>query len=195
MDLVACYSGATVSTGTHRRNNGSQKYRGLLVTGIYHALHRTPLSAMLLCFLAVLIGGCAALSPNFQKPEVEVTSIEPLPAAAGNNLRFRIHLRVFNPNDSELALSGLYYTLHLAGHKVLTGTSSDLPPIAPYGQDDIVVDATASLVGSVFAAMDLIGSRRDTVPYELEAKLGLRRSIVPSITVRKEGEINLDQRM
>lgn len=154
----------------------------------------TSLKALLLGFLMVLIGGCAALSPNYQEPEVELTAIEPLPAGTGNNLRFRIHLRVFNPNDSELALSGLYYTLSLAGHKVVTGTSGDLPSIPAYGQDDITVDATASLMGSLFAAADLIGSRRDTVPYELEAKLGLRRSILPSITVRKEGQIDLQQR-
>ena len=144
--------------------------------------------------LTLLMGGCAALSPNFQKPEVEVTALEPLPAGPGNDLRFRIHLRVFNPNNSELALSGLYYTLSLAGHKVITGTSSNLPPIAPYSQDNIVVDATASVVGSIFAAMDLIRSQSETVPYELEAKLGLRKSILPSITVRKRGEIDLNQR-
>ncbi|SHE74263.1 Late embryogenesis abundant protein [Microbulbifer donghaiensis] len=153
------------------------------------AIYRLPW----LLILAVLLSGCAVLSPNFQKPEVEITSLEPLPAGPGNDLRFRIHLRVFNPNNSELALSGLYYTLSLAGNKVITGTSSNLPPIAPYGQDNITVDATASLVGSIFAAAELIGSRMDTVPYELEAKLGLRRSIVPSITVRRRGEIRLAQ--
>ncbi|WP_323844615.1 LEA type 2 family protein [Microbulbifer magnicolonia] len=146
----------------------------------------------LLLMFAILLSGCAVLSPSFQKPQVEVTSLEPLPPGPGNDLRFRIHLRVFNPNDSELALSGLYYTLSLAGHKVITGTSSNLPVIAPYGQDNIAVDATASLVGSLFAAAELLGSRSDTVPYELEAKLGLRRSIVPSITVRRSGEVRLN---
>lgn len=150
---------------------------------------------ILLLLLSLMLGGCAVLSPDFQKPEVEVTSLEPLPPGPGSDLRFRIHLRVFNPNDSELALSGLYYTLSLAGHRVITGTSSNLPPIAPYGQDNIVVDATASLVGSIFAAAELIGSRRDTVPYELEAKLGLRRSIMPSITVRRSGEVRLSPSM
>lgn len=147
----------------------------------------------LFVLLTLLLGGCAVLSPDFQEPGVEITSLEPLPPGPDNDLRFRIHLRVFNPNDSELALSGLYYTLSLAGHKVITGTSSNLPPIAPYGQDNIAVDATASVVGSIFAAMELIGGRRDTVPYELEAKLGLRRSIVPSITVRRSGEVRLNQ--
>ncbi|MCX2834410.1 Late embryogenesis abundant protein [Microbulbifer thermotolerans] len=145
----------------------------------------------LLFFLPLLIGGCATLSPGFQQPEVEVTALEPMPPGPGSDLRFRIHLRVFNPNDTELALSGLYYTLSLAGHKVITGTSNDLPTIAAYGQGDIAVDATASLVGSLFAAAELIGGRSDRVPYELEAKLGLRRSIVPSIKVRRIGEVRL----
>ncbi|KUJ84562.1 hypothetical protein AWR36_002525 [Microbulbifer flavimaris] len=136
--------------------------------------------------------GCAVLSPSFQEPEVEVVGLEPLPSS-GNELRFRIRLRVFNPNNSELALSGLYYTLRLAGHKVVTGTASDLQPVAAYGQEDITVDATASLVGSLMAAADLLGRQRNTVPYELEAKLGLRRSILPALRVTKRGEINLNQ--
>ncbi|BBM03365.1 LEA type 2 family protein [Microbulbifer sp. GL-2] len=147
----------------------------------------------LLLLVAVVFSGCAALSPNFQKPEVEVVAVEPLPASTGNNLKFRIHLRVFNPNNSELGLSGLYYTLRLGGHKILTGTSNNLMPIAPYGQDDIAVDATASLVGSIFAAVDLINLNQSSIPYELEAKIGLSKSLLPSIKVNRSGVINLNQ--
>lgn len=147
----------------------------------------------LLLLIAVVFSGCAALSPNFQKPEVEVVAVEPLPARTGNNLKFRIHLRIFNPNNSELGLSGLYYTLRLGGHKVLTGTSNNLTPIAPYGQDDIAVDATASLVGSIFAAVDLINLNQNSIPYELEAKIGLSKSLLPSIKVNRSGVINLNQ--
>ncbi|WP_346836649.1 LEA type 2 family protein [Microbulbifer sp. SAOS-129_SWC] len=153
----------------------------------------TSIRFLFTALLALLIGGCATLSPNFQEPEVQVTAIEPMPAATGNDLRFRIRLRVFNPNDSALALSGLYYTLSLSGHKVVTGTANDLPTIAAYGQGDIVVDATANVMGSLFAAVDLIGSRSDTVSYELEAKLGLRHSLLPSIKVRRTGKVNLRQ--
>ncbi|WP_444922231.1 LEA type 2 family protein [Microbulbifer sp. CnH-101-G] len=151
------------------------------------------LTLLLLIAMLFSVSGCATLSPNFQKPEVEVIAVQPLPARAGNNLRFRIHLRVFNPNNSELALSGLFYTLRLGGHKVLTGTSNNLMPIAPYGQDDIAVDATASLVGSIFAAVDFINLNQDSIPYELEAKIGLSRSLLPSIKVNRSGVISLNQ--
>ncbi|WP_288130161.1 LEA type 2 family protein [Microbulbifer sp.] len=139
-----------------------------------------------------VMSGCAVLSPDFEKPDVQITSVEPLPSTGGD-LRFRIHLRVFNPNNTELALSGLYYTLSLAGHKVVTGTSSDLPTITPFGQDAIVVDASASVMGSFMAAAELLKMQGNTVPYELEARLGLRRSLVPYIKVRRDGQIRLDQ--
>ncbi|AWF81541.1 hypothetical protein BTJ40_12300 [Microbulbifer sp. A4B17] len=147
----------------------------------------------LLVLLALFIGGCAVLSPNFQKPEVEIVGLEPLPPAAGSDLRFRIHLRIFNPNNQELPLTGLYYKLSLAGHKVMTGTSNNLLPIAPYGQDDISVDATASWMGSLFAVAELAHRGQRSVPYELQAKIGLSTSIVPSITVQRSGEVRLDQ--
>ncbi|MCK7597041.1 LEA type 2 family protein [Microbulbifer sp. CAU 1566] len=150
----------------------------------------------LLCAMlipAALLQGCAVLSPDFEKPEVQVTALEPLPNNHSGDLRFRIHLRVFNPNRSELALSGLYYTLKLAGHKVITGTSSELPTIPAYGQEAIVVDASANLMGSFMAAAELLRLQGNTVPYELEAKLGLRQSILPSIKVTRRGDIQLGQ--
>lgn len=153
------------------------------------ALWRT----LLITSLALLIHGCAALSPSFEEPELQITAVEPLPNNHSGNLRFRIHLRVFNPNNTELALSGLSYTLSLAGHKVVTGTSSDLPPIPAFGQDAIVVDASASLMGSIMAAAELIQLQSNNVPYELEARVGLRRSIIPYINVAKRGQIELTQ--
>ncbi|MFV8783734.1 LEA type 2 family protein [Microbulbifer sp. SA54] len=158
-----------------------------------HMNLRVLFRTLLLALMVAVIQGCAVLSPDFQEPEVQVTAVEPLPNNRSGDLRFRIHLRVFNPNDSELALSGLYYTLSLAGHKVVTGTSNNLPAIPAYGQDSIVVDASANLMGSFMAAAELIRLQSDTVPYELEAKLGLRRSIIPHIKVTKRGQIQMGQ--
>ncbi|WOX05848.1 LEA type 2 family protein [Microbulbifer pacificus] len=161
----------------------------------FSALHRTASRVVLLALVVplMILQGCATLSPDFETPEVQVTALEPLPNNQSGDLRFRIHLRVFNPNDTDLALSGLYYTLKLAGHKVITGTSSNLPVIPAYGQNAIVVDASANLMGSFMAAAQLLQMQGNTVPYELEAKLGLQRSILPAIRVTKRGDIPLGQ--
>lgn len=146
---------------------------------------------LVLLMMAALFQGCTVLTPDFEEPSVQVTGLEPLPSSRGGDLRFRIRLRVDNPNSVPLSLAGLYYTLELAGHKVVTGTASDLPRIPAYGGDDIVVDASANLMGSFMAAAELMSMRGDTVPYTLEAKLGLQRTFPPSIRVRKSGEIRL----
>lgn len=151
------------------------------------------IALLAIVFPLVALQGCATLSPGFETPEVQVTALEPLPYDQSGDLRFRIHLRVFNPNSTDLALSGLFYTLKLAGHKVITGTSSNLPVIPAYGQNAIVVDASANLMGSFMAAAQLLQMQGNTVPYELEAKLGLQRSILPAIRVTKQGEIPLGQ--
>lgn len=159
------------------------------------ALRKTACRVALLALVVplMILQGCATLSPGFEPPEVQVTALEPLPNNQSGDLRFRIHLRVFNPNNTDLALSGLFYTLKLAGHKVITGTSSNLPVIPAYGQNAIVVDASANLMGSFMAAAELLQMQGNTVPYELEAKLGLQRSILPAIRVTKRGEIPLGQ--
>lgn len=163
-------------------------------SALYRAHRALKMPILLSILLAALsLQGCATLSPDFESPEVQVTALEPLPNNHSGDLRFRIHLRVFNPNDSDLALSGLYYTLKLAGHKVITGTSNQLPVIPAYGQEAIVVDAAANLMGSFMAAAELLQLQGNSVPYELEAKLGLQRSLLPAIRVTKRGDIPLGQ--
>ncbi|MFI2809697.1 LEA type 2 family protein [Microbulbifer sp. JSM ZJ756] len=148
---------------------------------------------VVLLLFAALFQGCTVLTPDFEEPSVQVTGLEPLPANRAGDLRFRIRLRVDNPNSVALSLSGLYYTLDLAGHEVVTGTARDLPQIPAYGSKDIAVEASANLMGSFMAAAELMSLRGDTVPYSLEAKLGLERTFPPSIRVRKDGEISLNR--
>lgn len=152
------------------------------------------LSRRIFIFLfAVVIQGCASLMPTFEPPEVQVTAVEPLPVGRNGDLRFRIHLRVHNPNNMSLSLSGIHYNLSLAGHKVITGSASNLPQIPAFGQDDIALDASTNLMGSFLAAAELLSMRGDTVPYTLDAKLGLQNSILPYIKIRKDGEIKLNR--
>lgn len=136
-----------------------------------------------------LVGGCAVLQPNYETPTVSVRSVRALPTD-GMAPRFEIGLHVINPNRSKLALKGISYTVKLAGHRILMGVANDLPVIEAYGEGDVVVGASADLFSSISLVTDLLNRHRDTVPYELEAKLDIG-SFRPAIHVEKKGHISL----
>ena len=74
--------------------------------------------------LVLMLTACAHWADR-QEPEVHLTKVEPLPSA-GLEQRFLIGLRIVNPNNAPLAVSGLSYSLSLQDSKVITGVSSKI---------------------------------------------------------------------
>jgi LEA14-like dessication related protein len=145
-------------------------------------------ACLLFCFLFML-PACAMLQPSIEAPEVQVTSFKVLPSDSIAP-RFEIGLHVINPNRSALKLEGLTYSVKLEGHKVLSGVANDLPMIEGYGEGDVVLQASADLINSLSLLSDLLNRPRETVTYELSAKLDVG-AFLPSIRVGKTGEISL----
>jgi LEA14-like dessication related protein len=151
-------------------------------------MHRlTPIITILLT--AMTIVACATLHPDYETPTVNVKAIRPLPS---EHLapQFEIVLHIVNPNRTPLNLHGVACTLSLDGHDLLTGVASDLPTIAGYGDGDITLTATSSLLSGIRFFADLMQNQRERIAYELTAKLdpgGLR----PTIRISEKGEIDL----
>ena len=144
--------------------------------------------AILLCWV-LLLTGCAAMQPNFQKPNVSVTSFRALPSE-GMAPRFEIGLHVVNPNRDAISLEGMIYSVSLEGRKLLNGVANDLPTVPGYGEADIRVEATADLFNGIRLLADLVQTQRDSVSYELSARLDLGR-FLPYVDVVEEGEVSL----
>ena len=104
---------------------------------------------------------------------------------------FEIVLNVLNPNNESLKLSGVSYTVSLAGHDVVKGVGNDLPEIEGYGEADLTLTASANLFAGIGLIRDMMSSPNDAIEYEFEAKLD-PGPLSPSIRVKDEGEINLN---
>ncbi|MCK4508711.1 MAG: LEA type 2 family protein [Desulfuromonadales bacterium] len=151
----------------------------------------TRLARIIICLAAfVSVFGCAGLEPGFETPTVGVSSFRVLPSA-GVAPEFEIGLRIVNPNRSALKLEGIVYSVTLAGHKVLTGVSSDLPVIGAYGEGDVTLTATPDLLSSISLFATLMKQPQSTFAYELDAKLDIG-SLRPRIHVQEKGEISLE---
>lgn len=136
-----------------------------------------------------MITGCATLHPDFETPTVTVNAIRALPSESIAP-RFEIDLHITNPNRTALTLQGIAYSLTLDGHKILTGVANELPTIDGYGEGDVTLMASTSLLSSIRFLADLVNAQPDTISYDLDAKLDVGR-FRPNIHVSENGEINL----
>lgn len=138
--------------------------------------------------LLVLVGGCVSMPDDFKEPGVSVVSVKPV---VTNSLapRFDILLRVTNPNRTELSIVGLTYTIHLAGNKVIEGVANQLPEIAPYGEADVTLQATADLFGGFSLLGDLLNNPTAPVDYEFKAQIDVG-TFYPMIDVNRVGVLS-----
>ncbi len=144
---------------------------------------------LLLPLFSLILYSCTALQPGYETPVVTVASFEAIPGR-GMVPRFQIGLHIVNPNRSELDLEGVSYTITLEGYQLMTGVSNQLPKIAPYGEGDVVLNATVDLFNSVLFLKELAGNpQREQIAYTLKAKLDAG-TLHPFIRVTKKGKLS-----
>lgn len=153
-------------------------------------LRRNAFSFLLLTLAC--LAGCASMRPSFETPSVTFTSFRLLPSS-GLTPEFEIGLRVTNPNAQALKLRGLAYTASLDGRELIKGVANDLPVIEAYGTGDVTLTAAPDVMGGIQFFTELMRAPRDTVNYDIEAKLDVG-TFVPAIRVRDEGRISLRPR-
>lgn len=138
---------------------------------------------------ALMIVGCATFQSDYETPIVNISSLRALPSD-GIAPQFEIGLHIVNPNRTPLTLQGIAYTLELDGHKVLTGVANDLPTIDGYAEGHVTLTAMVSLLNGIRFFAGLMDDGRETVAYELKAKLD-PGTFQPNIQIAEKGEIDL----
>jgi LEA14-like dessication related protein len=143
--------------------------------------------------LVALFAGCANVGlEEFDDPTVELLAIEPV-AAQGMEARFRLRLRIVNPNPVALDIDGIAYDVTLRDKKVLSGASNEELRVAAYSEGEARIEVAAGMLGSLALLRDLITNPPEAgIPYRLDAKIS-RKGLGGSMRVRHEG--SLDSRL
>jgi LEA14-like dessication related protein len=144
--------------------------------------------ALLVGALAIL-PACTSLQPDYDEPEVSITSFRAVPSSEAA-LAFEIGLRIVNPNSEPLKLQGVAYTVSLEGHKLITGVGKDLPVVGGYSEETFTLQASASMFQAIRLFGDLMSGPKASLKYIVETKLDVG-TFRPAIRVKDSGEISL----
>lgn len=126
-----------------------------------------------LCLLA-LLGGCAALKPGFESPDVKVTGLEVLPSERGFlGTRIAVDLLVSNPNSSDLSVQGMSYSMALEDYKLLSGVTDQVPVLTAYRETPLRLVLSVDLIEGLRMFEHLLRGSRAEMEYTFAAKLDL----------------------
>lgn len=136
-----------------------------------------------LVVLAGLLGtlafpGCASWLMNGEAPEILVTNVTPLESNAFEQ-RLQVDLRIRNPNDFDLLVTGIDFRLDLNGHRLARGL----------GNKELVVPRLSDSVTSIKTSTSTLQVVRQLLSFSGDQPLTFR---VTGVLHTKEGRRPFD---
>lgn len=120
--------------------------------------------------------GCASLLFHAEPPEVLVSNVIPLGGTFFEQ-RVQVNLRVRNPNDFDLDVTGLDFTLQLNNKKLARGLANQAVTIPRLGDAILKVETTTSTMDVLSQLLHLTSG--EEVTYQIKGVLHLHDIPLP----------------
>jgi LEA14-like dessication related protein len=123
----------------------------------------------LLALCAVLWAGCAH-TPALESPKISIIGVQVVSGELWSQ-HLKVRLRLHNPNDRDLPVTGLEYTIEIAGQELGNGAATQSFVVPAHGDAEFDSSVVTNLAA---AALKLLShGPRTLVPYRLAGKVSL----------------------
>jgi len=148
------------------------------------------LRVMFVSACAVLLAACTTLGPDLQAPQLEVVAVQMLSTDMFAQ-RFKVRVKVQNPNDLELPVRGLEYTILMMGDSFAEGMS-DAPFVLPaLGEAEFDMLVTTNFVSSFARVLSRAGGGKlENIDYEIAGKIMVDKGMVRKIPFNHRGTVD-----
>ena len=139
--------------------------------------------------LAMLcLSGCSLFVPKLQPPRLSVVSVEFQKGALWQQ-KLRVRMHVDNPNNRELPIRGITYTLDVNGQEFAHGESAASFVVPALGDAEFDMNMTANMAGTI---LSLLSHGSDAnVEYHLAGRISLSEGLLRSIPFDQHGSFSL----
>ncbi len=147
-------------------------------------------SIYLIPFAAFFLFGSCAPKSGLISPQVELSGLN-VKGVSLSHITYTATLGIYNPNNFDIHVDSIKYTLYLNGSKFMDGADSMDIKIGPHEDKKIKV----RLSGSLFNALRLLSSlsREPRIDFEMKGAIRGRSSgIGPGFSVPFEEKGNFD---
>lgn len=128
-----------------------------------------------LAFLALdslLLAGCASWFRAVERPEVYVVHVEPMAGESGLfEQRLKVDLRIRNPNDYDLDVTGVDFHLDVNGNQLARGLGNQSVTVPRLSETMLSVIAATGLMDVVRQVSKLGENQGQDVAYALRGTL------------------------
>jgi len=134
--------------------------------------------------------GCVTAFTAMEPPEINVINILPLQSEGILEQRVRVDLRILNPNNFDLHISGVSFQLNINDSRFARGVSNQSVTVPRLGEAKTSVVVTTTVMDLFRQVMTL--DRRQNPSYAIKGKLYLGRTHIRTVPFSHSAELVQD---
>ena len=142
---------------------------------------------LLLCCTLTLTA-CSLFGGYQETPHVSLVGIQPIEMGLLEQ-RYELQLRILNPNDKEIPVKGLSYSIEINGHEFAYGVSRQPVTIPPFSEALLDVEVVSNLLNVMQQFQKISGESSNSLKYRLRGKISLAKSLA-KLPFNVEGELS-----
>ncbi|MCU0758777.1 MAG: LEA type 2 family protein [Steroidobacteraceae bacterium] len=143
--------------------------------------------------VAATLAACTAFAPKLETPKLSIVNVELVKGDLFEQ-RLRARIKVENPNDRELAVKGITYTIEVGGEEFGRGISGSSFTVPRLGEAEFDMNVTANMAGTLMRLATRAreaGSAPDAIDYRIVGKVSLATGMLRSIPFEERGRFKL----
>ncbi len=148
------------------------------------------LRMLLVAACAVLLAACSTMGSKLEAPSIEVLDVQMLSTDMFAQ-RFKVRVKVVNPNDLELPVTGLEYTILMMGDSFAEGMSTESFVLPALGEAEFDMLVTTNFVSSFGRLLSRVqGGRLENIDYEIAGKIMVDKGMIRKIPINHRGTVD-----
>ncbi|GLK89566.1 LEA type 2 family protein [Pseudomonas turukhanskensis] len=153
-----------------------------------HATRTTHIAMLLLLGLFSGLSGCSWFAGDLQDPTVRLQKVDVVKAKLTEQ-EFVLHLRLDNPNDSDLPIRGLTFSLYLNDIKLADGESDVWATVPANGHRTLKIPLRTNLWRNLRPIAKMLENHDKPIRYRFYGVADTGVIFGPSVHLERNGEI------
>jgi LEA14-like dessication related protein len=155
-------------------------------------LHATRGLVLLLAALLVL-PGCSSFGSKLESPELSLVGIQMLSTDMFAQ-KFKVRVLVKNPNELEIPVRGIDYTIILMGDSFAEGVSSDKFLLPAKGEAEFDMVITTNFVSSFGRLLSRVGGGKlQNLEYEIAGEVLVDKGMIRKVPFSHRGTVDISR--
>jgi LEA14-like dessication related protein len=152
-----------------------------------------PIRFLRVLFMAACIAvlaACSTMGSKLEAPRLELVGVQMLSTDMFAQ-RFKVRVKVANPNDLELPVRGLEYTILMMGDSFAEGMSTEAFVLPALGEAEFDMLVTTNFVSSFARLLSRVGGGKlENIDYEITGKIMVDKGMIRKIPINHRGTVD-----